>query len=337
MNFVNKKYLIRLTILTSLVIFILFSGTMIFAAENVLTLKLGTVVTPDHAYNLGANKFAELIEERTGGKVKIIVYPGGQLGSGERELIEGEQMGVVDIAVTATGPLSGFSSLMMVVDLPYLFRDNDHVDKVLDGSIGRNILDELEKSGIKGLAFWENGFRNFTNSVRPIYKPEDLKGLKLRTMENPVHMDIVRSLGALATPMAWGEVYTSMQMGVIDGQENPVAIIWTQKVYEVQKYLCLDGHVYSPSPLTMSLAKFNSLSPEFQKIFLDTALEVTQYERSLIRNSEAEQVELIKKAGLEVTYPDKAPFLEATKQVYDKYLEKYPEWKSIVEEILAVK
>jgi len=337
MSFINKKHLIKLTILMSLIVFVLFNGITVLAAEEVITFKLGTVLTGDHAYNLGANKFAKLIEEKTKGKVKIIVYPGGQLGKGERELIEGEQMGVVDLAVSATGPLSGFSNLMMVVDLPYLFRDNNHVDRVLDGPIGRKVLDDLEKSGIKGLAFWENGFRNFTNNARPIYKPEDLKGLKFRTMENPVHMDIVRSLGALATPMAWGEVYTSMQTGVIDGQENPVAIIWTQKVYEVQKYLCLDGHVYSPSPLTMSLAKFNSLSSELQKIFIDCALEAGQYERSIIRDSEAEQVEAIKKAGLEVTYPDKTPFLEATKSVYDKYLTKYPEWKPIVEEILASK
>jgi TRAP-type transport system periplasmic protein len=335
MNFLDRRCLMKLATLIFLIIFVLFSSAMAETAEDVINFKLGTVLTGDHAYNLGSYRFAELVEEKTDGKVKITVYPNGQLGSGERELIEGEQIGVVDLAVTATGPLSGFSSLMMTVDLPYLFRDNEHVDKVLDGPTGRKILDALENAGIKGLAFWENGFRNFTNNVRPINSPEDLKSLKIRVMENPVHMDIIRSLGALATPMAWGEVYTSLQTGVIDGQENPVAIIWTQKVYEVQKYMCIDRHVYSPSPLTMSLAKFNSLSDEHKKIFIDCAIEAGKYERSIIRDSESKDIESIKETGVEVTYPDNAPFLEATKSVYDKYFEEYPEWEPIVEEILS--
>lgn len=335
MNFLNKRWLARLATLIFLVVFVLFSNAMAKAAEEVIKFKLGTVLTGDHAYNLGAYKFAQLVEEKTGGKVIVMVYPDSQLGTGERELIEGEQIGVVDLAVSATGPLSGFSSLMMTVDLPYLFRDNEHVDKVLDGPIGRKILDSLENAGIKGLAFWENGFRNFTNNIRSINSPEDLKGLKIRVMENPVHMDIMGALGVLATPMAWGEVYTSLQTGVIDGQENPVAIIWTQKVYEVQKYMCIDRHVYSPSPLTMSLAKFNSLPDEYKKIFIDCAIEAGKYERSIIRDSEAQDIESIKEAGLIVTYPDNTPFLEATKSVYEKYFKEYPEWKPIVEEILS--
>ncbi|MCP4666858.1 MAG: DctP family TRAP transporter solute-binding subunit, partial [Deltaproteobacteria bacterium] len=189
--------------------------------------------------------------EGTRGEVIIKVYAAGQLGKGERELLEGLQLGTIQLAVTATGPVSNFSPNMGVVDLPFLFKDHGHVDKVLDGPVGRELLDELEPLGMKGLAFFENGFRNFTNSRRPLAKPEDFKGLKFRTMENPVHLASVRQLGAQAVPMSWGEVYTSLQTKVIDGQENPIAIIHAFKLSEVQKYVSLTGHFYSPAPLTM--------------------------------------------------------------------------------------
>ena len=210
----------RFTLLT----LVLVLGLAVFCAGPALaktTLKLATVTPTKHAYNDGAREFARLVKEGTNGEVVIKVYPGGQLGKGERELVEGMQMGIIDIAVTSTGPLSNFSPDMGVVDLPFLFLSNEHVDKVLDGPVGRKLLDGLEKANLKGLAFMENGFRNFTNSARPLEKPEDLKGLKFRTMENPVHLASVRSLGAQAVPMSWGEVYTSLQTGVIDGQENP--------------------------------------------------------------------------------------------------------------------
>ena len=320
--------------------FVLVLGFAVFCAGPALakmTLKLATVTPPKHAYNDGAREFARLIKERTNGEIDIRVYAGGQLGKGERELLEGMQMGIIDLAVTSTGPLSNFSPDMGVVDLPFLFLSNEHVDKVLDGSVGRNLLDGLEKANLKGLAFMENGFRNFTNSVRPLEKPEDLKGLKFRTMENPVHLASVRSIGAQAVPMSWGEVYTSLQTGVIDGQENPVAIIWVNKMNEVQKYLSLTGHFYSPAPLTMSKKKFDSLKPEWQKLFVETALEAAAFERKIIRDAELKQVEELKSWGMDIRTVDKQLFVEAMQPAYDEFYKQNPSWKAIVEEIRATK
>lgn len=303
------------------------------AEEGTIRLKLATVTPAKHAYNLGAAEFARRIKGASRGALDIRVFSGGQLGKGERELLEGMQIGSIDLAVTATGPISGFSPSMMVLDLPFLFRDYDHVDAVLDGPIGRKLLDDLEKDRLKGLAFFENGFRNFTNSARPLLEPKDFKGLKFRTMENPVHLDSVRQLGAQAVPMSWGEVYTSLQTKVIDGQENPIAIIHAYKMNEVQKYLTLTGHFYSPAPLTMSLKKFGSLKPQWQKLFIETAVEVAAFERSIIRDHEQSQLDDLRAWGMDVTTVDKSIFFKATQAVYEKYIKQYPDWKPIVVEI----
>ena len=299
--------------------------------------KLATVTPANHAYNEGAREFARLINEGSNGEIEITVYPGGQLGKGERELVEGMQAGIIDIAVTSTGPLSNFSPDMGVVDLPFLFLSNEHVDAVLDGPVGRKLLDDLESANLKGLAFMENGFRNFTNSARALEKPEDLKGLKFRTMENPVHLASVRSIGAQAVPMSWGEVYTSLQTGVIDGQENPVAIIWVNKMNEVQKYLSLTGHFYSPAPLSMSKKKFDKLEPEEQQLFLDSALKAAAFERKIIRDAEKKQVEDLISWGMDVRNVDKQLFVEAMQPAYDDFYKQNPSWEPIVKEIRATK
>ena len=301
------------------------------------TLKMATVTPDHHAYTKGAQEFARLVEEGTNGEVVIKVYGGGQLGKGERELLEGLQLGTIDLAVTATGPVSNFSADMGVVDLPFLFTSNEHVDKVLDGPVGRSLLDGLEKANIKGLAFYENGFRNFTNSKRSLLTPQDFDGLKFRTMENPVHLASVRQLGAQAVPMSWGEVYTSLQTGVIDGQENPVAIVYAFKLSEVQKYLSLTGHFYSPAPVSMSLKKFKSLNPEYQKVLLDAALKSAAYERKLIRDNEAKQLAALKDQGMVVSEVDKAVFVEAMAPVYEQFGKKYPGWQAVLEQIRATR
>ena len=242
-------------------------------------------------------------------------------------------LGTIDLAVTATGPVSNFSEDMGVVDLPFLFTSNEHVDKVLDGPIGRSLLDGLENANIKGLAFFENGFRNFTNSKKSLISPTDFNGLKFRTMENPVHLASVRQLGAQAVPMSWGEVYTSLQTGVIDGQENPVAIVYAFKLSEVQKYLSLTGHFYSPAPVSMSLKKFKSLKSEYQKVFLDSALKAAAYERKLIRDNEAKQLAALKEQGMVVSEVDKAVFVEAMAPVYEQFGKKYPGWQTVLKRI----
>ncbi|MGD9033013.1 MAG: DctP family TRAP transporter solute-binding subunit [Desulfobacteraceae bacterium] len=309
--------------------------TLTLPAFAKTTLKLAVVTPPHHAYALGAKEFARLVKDGTGGEIIIKVYAGGQLGKGERELLEGLQLGTIHLAVTATGPVSNFSPSMGVVDLPFLFTSPDHVDKVLDGPVGRELLDDLESASITGLSFFENGFRNFTNSRRRLTRPGDFKGLKFRTMENPVHLASVRQLGAQAVPMSWGEVYTSLQTRVIDGQENPVAIIHAYKLNEVQKYLSLTGHFYSPAPLSMSLKKFKQLKPEWQKLFIEAALNAAAFERRIIRENEAKQLKDLKAQGMVVDTVDKRLFIDAMAPVYNNFSIKYPDWKNILKKIRA--
>ncbi len=307
------------------------SGT---CQDKPVVLKLGHAVAPEHPYHLGAVKFSELVAQRTGNKVKIDVYPSTQLGN-ERDMVEGLQLGTIDLVVTSTGPLGGFVPKMFVVDLPFLFRDREHAYKVLDGPNGRDLLDAFSAKGIKGLAFWENGFRQITNNVRPIEKPEDLKGIKIRTMENKVHLASFKAFGASPTPMAWSEVYTALQQKTIDAQENPIAIIYHQKIFEVQKYLTLTGHFYSPTPLLMSLKAFDSLPKDIQKIMLDTAIECATYERNLLRDSEAKQIAEIKAKGMQVTTPNKKPFQDAAAPVYKEFEAQFG--KETIDKIIATK
>jgi tripartite ATP-independent transporter DctP family solute receptor len=302
--------------------------------DKQVVLKLGHAVAPEHPYHLGAVRFSELIAQRTNNKVKIDVYPSTQLGN-ERDMVEGLQLGTIDLVVTSTGPLGGFVPKMFVVDLPFLFRDREHAYKVLDGPIGRDLLDAFSAKGIKGLAFWENGFRQITNNVRPIEKPEDLKGIKIRTMENKVHLASFKAFGASPTPMAWSEVYTALQQKTIDAQENPIAIIYHQKIFEVQKYLALTGHFYSPTPLLMSLKVFESLPKDIQKIMLDTAIECATYERNLLRDSEANQIAEVKAKGMQVTTPNKKPFLDAAAPVYKEFEAQFG--KETIDKIIATK
>jgi tripartite ATP-independent transporter DctP family solute receptor len=224
---------------------------------------------------------------------------------------------------------------MFVVDLPFLFRDREHAYKVLDGPMGKDIFEAFSAKGIKGLAFWENGFRQITNNVRPIERPEDLKGIKIRTMENKVHLASFRAFGASPTPMAWSEVYTALQQKTIDAQENPIAIIYHQKIAEVQKYLALTGHFYSPTPLLMSLKAFNALPKDIQKIFMDSAIECATYERNLLRDSEAKQISELKARGMQVTTPNKKPFLDAAASVYKEFESQFG--KDTIDKIIATK
>lgn len=323
-----------MSILVMLFAFSLMGVDSALSQEKQVVLKLGHAVAPEHPYHLGAIKYAELIAQRTKNKVKIDVYPSTQLGN-ERDMVEGLQLGTIDLVVTSTGPLGSFVPRMFVVDLPFLFRDREHAYKVLDGPVGRELLEAFSARGIKGLAFWENGFRQITNNVRPIEKPEDLKGIKIRTMENKVHLAAFKAFGASPTPMAWSEVYTALQQKTIDGQENPIAIVYYQKIYEVQKYLTLTGHFYSPTPLLMSLKAFNNLPPNIQKIMLDTAVECATYERNLLRDSEAKQLAELKAKGMQVSTPNKQLFQEAAAPVYREFESQFG--KEMIRQIIATK
>ncbi len=290
---------------------------------------------PDHPYTLGMIRYADLVKQRTNGRVAIQIHHSRELGD-ERQVVEGLQLGTIHLTVTSTGPLGGFVPEMNVVDLPFLFRDPEHAYKVLDGEIGRSLLSKFDAVGIKGLAYWENGFRHITTSKRPVREPADMKGLKIRVMENKVHQAAFRQLGADATPMAWGEVFTSLQQGLLDAQENPIPIIYTFKLNEVQKYVSLTGHVYSPAPLLMSKKTWDRMPPEIQKVMLDTAVEVAKYQRDLIHEQEQKQVGELRAKGMTVIEnPDRTAFREAMKPVFEQFQGQFG--KDLVQRIVNTK
>lgn len=287
--------------------------------------RLGHVVNEKDAFHVAAVKFKELVEKRSKGRIKIQIYPNAQLGD-ERTLLEGLQMGSVDFAIITSGPISNFAPKFAVVDMPFLFKDAKTAYRILDGPIGKDLLKELEKANLKGLAFAERGFRNLTNNKRPIYKPSDVKGLKIRVMQNPVYVDTFRALGANAVPMAWGDCLTALQQGTIDGQENPINVIYAFKIYETQKYLAMTRHTYAPAVIMMGLNLWKQFSPADQKLLVECAQEAAEYERAWDAAQEAKQLKFIEKQGMIVTYPDIKAFRAAVKPVYDKYRPKFGDY-----------
>lgn len=265
--------------------------------------------------------FKQNVEERTDGAVSISTFPASQLG-GEREQLEGVQFGSIEMAVLA-GPISSVYPEVMVFDLPYLFKNRAVAHQVLDGDFGQKILDGLlSKTGIRGLAWGENGFRHFTNSIRPIDAPEDLRDMKIRTMENPAHIAMVESFGATATPMAFGEVYSSLQQGVIDGQENPISLIESMRFYEVQEHLTLDGHVYNPYMFIANNRFFERLPDEYQTIIQEEARNWSRVQRELNAEQVSEGLQKLRDEGMQVVTlsdQEKQQFREQTQPVYDTY------------------
>jgi tripartite ATP-independent transporter DctP family solute receptor len=255
---------------------------------------------------------------------------------GERDMIEGLQIGSLDVVITSTGPLGNFVPQVYALDLPFLFRDYDHARSTLDGEIGQELLDEIGKNNLVGLAWSENGFRHVTNSQRPVRTPEDLQGLKLRTMENRVHMAAFEGMGAAPTPMAFPELFGALQQGVVDGQENPVTVITASKFWEVQKYVSLTGHVYSPAVVLASPVLFDGLTEEQQGWFRQAAKASAAATRAEVNRLEEEGVALLRENGMEViTDIDKAPFARlAAESAYSVYTDQYG--TGMVERIKAV-
>ncbi len=295
-------------------------------------LQLGHGAMDSHPSHFGALRVAELVAERSDGRLSIDVFPNRQLGE-ERELVEGLQLGTVDIAVVSTGPLGGFVPRINVVDLPFLFRDAEHAYAVFDGPIGDDLLADFDDVGIKGAAFWENGWRHLT-SKRRVVEPGDLTGVKIRTMENEVHMDAFSALGAGPVPMVWGEVYTSLQQGVIDAQENPITVIYTNALWEVQDYVHLTGHVYGPHLVLISQQTLARLPEDLQEILVDTVREVSHYQRQRAAELEAEMSVLLEEEGMEIVEVDTEPFRDATAEVLERYSGRFGE--GLIESIQAV-
>ena len=306
------------------------------AGDYKATFKITMTQTSAHPYGVGATKFAELIKERTNGRIQAKVFNDSQLAKGEREMLEGLQQGTIDIYVGSTGPVGNFSPSMLIVDIPFLFRDYAHVDKVLDGPIGKQLLADVDKAGFKGLAFWENGFRHLTNNKVPGKTAEEAKGLKIRTMENKAHMLAFKTAGINPTPMAYSEVYSALQVGVIDGQENPVAVFYASKLYEIQKYFTLTSHVYSPALMLFSMKKWDKIPKADQEIIAKTAQEVGIFERKLNRDDEEKKLKEMEAKGLVVVRDvNKAAWQKSMQPAFDEFAKQFG--KDKIDAILQTK
>lgn len=299
---------------------LLMSASVSFAA---VTLKLGHIAEPENPYGQGADHFAKLVKERTNGEVIVQVYPSSQLGN-QRDLVEGLSFGTVDMTLTGTAVLGNFIPEVSVFDLPFIFRDVPHAYKALD-TVGMELCKKGEERGMITLAIWENGIRHMTNNKRPVRTPEDMKGLKIRVMEQPVYIQMMEALGASPTPMAMSELYTALQKGVIDGQENPLAHIATKRFYEVQKYISLTGHTYASEPLLISTIAWKKLSPEQQAIVRQAAEDTRDWQRQLCRDLEGKFLKTILDSGKSEVNEDvdKAGFAAATKSVQDNYAKRF--------------
>lgn len=270
--------------------------------------------TPHHKASL---KFKEMVEQRTNGKIKVNVFPAGQLGSA-KDMFEGLQMGSQQIALLPTARISGFNPKLQLFDLPFLFPNREIAYKMFDGSVGNELLKTLEKNKILGIAFYEDGFKHFT-CTKAISKLEDFKGMKFRTMESPIIMEQFKSLGANPTPIDFGELYNALQQKVVDGQENPLVTIFNMKFYEVQKYLILSSHAYLGHVLMFSKSWYDALPKDFQKALADTGRELAPWQRKGVVEGEEGYLKKIRDFGTtinELSDKEKARMKEATKPVY---------------------
>ncbi len=282
-----------------------------------LELKLGHIQTDQDFWHLGSLKFKEELEKRSNGEITLKIYPNSTLG-GDRDLVEGMQMGTVDFGLVA-GVLGNFEKSIGLLELPYLFDSQEEFNKVIHGPIGEEIAGRLvKKSGIRILNWWDRGPRQ-TTSNKPINKLEDLKGLKIRLPEIPAMVNSWRAMGANPTPMAWSEVYTGLQQNVIEAQENPIPFIYGGRINEVQKYIAITDHKYEYVTIAMSEMRWKKLNDKQRQIIVEAANAATAYENQLVLDKTNELLAAMQAKGLQVTYPDKKELAAAARSVHEDF------------------
>jgi tripartite ATP-independent transporter DctP family solute receptor len=301
----------------------LLAATGLAAAQDVKerSLKFATQNPKGHPLVIGMEKFAELVAAKSGGKIKVNLFPGGVLG-GDAQNVSALQGGTIDLVTLNAGILASQAKEFAVFDFPFMFATAAEADAVVDGPFGQMMLARLDSKGIHGLTYWELGFRNITNSKRPITKVEDIAGLKLRVIPNAINVDWVSTLGANPTPMAFPEVYSAMEQKAIDGHENPVTVINANKLYEVQKYLAITNHQYNPQAVIVSKKLWDTLSDAEKKILADAAVEARAVQRAASREQAVAALDAVKKAGMqvaEITGPELAKFRDKMKPVIEKH------------------
>lgn len=284
-------------------------------------IKVGIGLNEQSPQYKGLQKFKEIVEKDSKGRLEVQLFANSQLGD-DTKMMTALRAGTLEMTCPSTAPIAGLDKKWMVFDIPFLFPNEEIADKIVDGPIGQKLLTSLSSHGIKGIAFWENGYRQLTNSVREVKAPADVKGLKIRTMENPVHLAAFRTLGANPTPMPFGELFTSLQQRTIDGQENPLTTIHLQKFYEVQKYTTLTNHFYSPFVFMFSQKIWDTLPKEDQELIMKAGKEAGVYERKVNRDMMKESVIALEKAGMVVTkltLEQQKAFMDATQEVGTKF------------------
>jgi len=306
-------------------------------APKPIILRIAHTHTEEGLYYKGSVKFKELVESRTNGRIKVEHYPNGQLGA-DKDIQEGVKLGTIETGLSSS-PVVSLNDYFKLLDAPYLFVSHAHIARVLDGEIGEQMAKPLEAVGIKHLGYWENGFRHITNNKRPIYKPEDLAGIKLRIPESPVRMNTFKAFGANPVAMPFTEVFGALQQGIIDGQENPLATIYQASLHEVQKYLSLTSHVYSAVHLLMNKKLFDSLPADLQKILVEAGKETAQYTRQLGAEADLKLAKIMnEKSGIQVNQADIKSFVALSKPIWKQITDanKYKDAAEILEKITAL-
>lgn len=302
------------------------------AQNGVKTIRAGTSLNKSHPGYAGLTEFKEIIEEKTNGKIVVETFHSGQIGD-DRAMVESAQLGTLEVALSGA-PITNFVPELAVFDFPFLFPNEEVADAVLDGEVGQKLLNLMPQQNLIGLGFWELGFRDITNGLRPIATADDLNGLKIRTTENEVHLDAFKELGANPTPMSFNELFTGLQQGVVDGQENPYAITYLESFYEVQKYISDTHHIYSPFALVMSKDFFDSLTEEEQKIVKEAAVEAGLLQRKLNREANDQHLASLIEEGMiytEITTAEREKMVELVRPAIEKHSEKVG--KDLVDEV----
>ena len=290
--------------------------------DGTITLRMAQTSSETGAIGQSMEVFADRIYEETNGRYKIETYHNGQLGA-EIDTIEGCQMGTIDIAVVNQSTLGNFISEFQALDIPYLITSTEQADAVFLGSIGQQFLDKLSGVQLYGYGIWESGFRNLSNSVKPVNSVADVQGMRIRTMENQIHIAFWKEMGADATPMSWSDTYPALQQGALDGQENPSTVILTNNVAQVNNQLAVTEHAYSTVFLVMSPTTWANLGEEYQAIFMKVMEECSISERELSREMDAEAIGKLEEQGMTATYPDKQEFVDKAENLYAQWEEIY--------------
>lgn len=292
------------------------------ANDKKIVLKLGTNTAPSHPENKAAQKLAEIVKEKSGGKMEIQVYDSAKLGD-HKERLEGLRMGTIDMTTTSVGYMATYQPVMTIFEMPYIFKNKTHEFKVYDGEVGKDIDTSLQKDGFRVLAYFDMGARQVTNSKKPIKTPDDFKGIKLRVPDTKASIDGLKAMGASPTPMNFSELYMALQQKAVDGQENPFSIIESSKFYEVQKYISLTNHQLFAQVLLFSTKTWDKLSKDQQQILTDAAKEATTYERKIMQDEEDNLLKTLKDRGMEVNEVDVDAFMTAVKPLKEQYIKEF--------------